>query len=335
MLEPSAENPLNLEAYSYFVTQPAQFDLNAQKTVAGGCVINGIHFASVRIPNLSSSVVPFNGTMAASPHVNTGILSVGTNSSGSRGAQQSSVNGNSVLLRTNSNTGLNSNATSMFSNLHIRNNHHNSSHNNNNNIQTTNHTTNSHNHNANTNSTSSTSVTDTYLNHRDSILNSHFNTNAPRIHSRKRAFNECAMDCNDIEEEDVSSEDFGSMELNNNNFDTTQSLTGMHIGSSSGHNSSNNDVNRNPSSSNNNISFHTLDLNPQSIDHMNRANQLFYTPFNTAPNNNNLTTPGALNKNNSTTALDAMNLAISQQLQIRSTNNSPRNAAENKRMKKQ
>eukprot|EP00598_Pedospumella_elongata_P000935 CAMPEP_0184975386 /NCGR_PEP_ID=MMETSP1098-20130426/6666_1 /TAXON_ID=89044 /ORGANISM="Spumella elongata, Strain CCAP 955/1" /LENGTH=160 /DNA_ID=CAMNT_0027498119 /DNA_START=53 /DNA_END=532 /DNA_ORIENTATION=+ len=42
MLEPSPENPLNMEAYSYFLSQSDTFDQLVQKSISGGCGISGV-----------------------------------------------------------------------------------------------------------------------------------------------------------------------------------------------------------------------------------------------------------------------------------------------------
>lgn len=51
MLEPSSENPLNIEAYSLYMTQPAAFDNFAQNSLRGGW-INNVHFPNVCISNV-------------------------------------------------------------------------------------------------------------------------------------------------------------------------------------------------------------------------------------------------------------------------------------------
>lgn len=45
MLEPSAENPLNLDAYSYYISKPDDFDKHAQQSLHGGWIC-GVHFPS-------------------------------------------------------------------------------------------------------------------------------------------------------------------------------------------------------------------------------------------------------------------------------------------------
>jgi hypothetical protein len=46
MLEPSAENPLNIEASSYYLSKTDTFDKMAQQSLKGGW-ISGVHFPSV------------------------------------------------------------------------------------------------------------------------------------------------------------------------------------------------------------------------------------------------------------------------------------------------
>jgi hypothetical protein len=46
MLEPSAENPLNLESYSSYLTKPEFFEKQAQLSLAGG-FFSGVHFPCV------------------------------------------------------------------------------------------------------------------------------------------------------------------------------------------------------------------------------------------------------------------------------------------------
>lgn len=47
LLEPSAENPLNMEAFSYYISQSDTFEQLAQKSILGGCTISGVKFQSV------------------------------------------------------------------------------------------------------------------------------------------------------------------------------------------------------------------------------------------------------------------------------------------------
>ena len=47
MLEPSLDNPMNIEAYSYFISNPELFDHNTQKSIMGDCILSGIQFYSV------------------------------------------------------------------------------------------------------------------------------------------------------------------------------------------------------------------------------------------------------------------------------------------------
>jgi hypothetical protein len=47
MLEPSPDNPMNIESYSYFISNREQFDSNVQKSITGDCVLSGIQFRSV------------------------------------------------------------------------------------------------------------------------------------------------------------------------------------------------------------------------------------------------------------------------------------------------
>lgn len=49
LLEPSAENPLNMDAYSYYISQSDTFEQLAQKSILGGCNISGVKFQSVCI----------------------------------------------------------------------------------------------------------------------------------------------------------------------------------------------------------------------------------------------------------------------------------------------
>jgi hypothetical protein len=49
LIEPSAENPLNMDAYSYYISQSDTFEQLVQKSIAGGCTISGVKFASVRL----------------------------------------------------------------------------------------------------------------------------------------------------------------------------------------------------------------------------------------------------------------------------------------------
>lgn len=49
MLEPSNENPLNLEAYSYYVSRNGQFDANCQLSIRGGW-ISGVLFPDISFP---------------------------------------------------------------------------------------------------------------------------------------------------------------------------------------------------------------------------------------------------------------------------------------------
>ena len=47
MLEPSAENPLNLDAFSCYLSDPGRFDSQTQKTLSGNCNISGVSFMPV------------------------------------------------------------------------------------------------------------------------------------------------------------------------------------------------------------------------------------------------------------------------------------------------
>jgi len=58
LLEPSPENPLNMEAYSYFLSQSDTFDQLVQKSISGGCGISGVKFESV-LTSLSSTPADF------------------------------------------------------------------------------------------------------------------------------------------------------------------------------------------------------------------------------------------------------------------------------------
>jgi hypothetical protein len=49
LIEPSAENPLNMDAYSYYISQSDTFEQLVQKTIIGGCTISGVKFASVQL----------------------------------------------------------------------------------------------------------------------------------------------------------------------------------------------------------------------------------------------------------------------------------------------
>jgi hypothetical protein len=70
LLEPSAENPLNMEAYSYYITQSDTFEQMVQRTIVGDCTIAGVKFSSVRlserntVPNHQSS-----GAIQSSPEM--------------------------------------------------------------------------------------------------------------------------------------------------------------------------------------------------------------------------------------------------------------------------
>jgi hypothetical protein len=44
MLEPSSENPLNIEAYSYYMSNFAMYEMHAQSSLAGGSIISGVKF---------------------------------------------------------------------------------------------------------------------------------------------------------------------------------------------------------------------------------------------------------------------------------------------------
>lgn len=73
MLEPSPENPLNMEAYSYFLSQSDTFDQLVQKSISGGCGISGVKFESVLTPTSSEFGYPTSSTMmrsALSPSAN-------------------------------------------------------------------------------------------------------------------------------------------------------------------------------------------------------------------------------------------------------------------------
>lgn len=47
LLEPSAENPLNMDAYLYYISQSDTFEQLAQKSILGGCTISGVRFQPV------------------------------------------------------------------------------------------------------------------------------------------------------------------------------------------------------------------------------------------------------------------------------------------------
>lgn len=47
MLEPSAENPCNIEALSYYISDSEKFDKYVQQSIQGNCHISGIRFNSV------------------------------------------------------------------------------------------------------------------------------------------------------------------------------------------------------------------------------------------------------------------------------------------------
>jgi len=44
MLEPSSENPLNIEAYSYYMSNFSQYEMHTQSSLQGGCIISGMKF---------------------------------------------------------------------------------------------------------------------------------------------------------------------------------------------------------------------------------------------------------------------------------------------------
>eukprot|EP01032_Pedospumella_encystans_P021529 gene21529-24416_t len=63
MLEPSPENPLNMEAYSYFLSQSDTFDQLVQKSISGGCGISGVKFESVLTPTSHDFGYPTSASM--------------------------------------------------------------------------------------------------------------------------------------------------------------------------------------------------------------------------------------------------------------------------------
>ncbi len=63
MLEPSPENPLNMEAYSYFLSQSDTFDQLVQKSISGGCGISGVKFESVLSPSSQDFGYPTSSSM--------------------------------------------------------------------------------------------------------------------------------------------------------------------------------------------------------------------------------------------------------------------------------
>lgn len=63
MLEPSPENPLNMEAYSYFLSQSDTFDQLVQKSISGGCGISGVKFESVLTPSSQDFGYPTSSSM--------------------------------------------------------------------------------------------------------------------------------------------------------------------------------------------------------------------------------------------------------------------------------
>lgn len=56
LLEPSAENPLNMDAYSSYISQSDTFEQLVQKSIQGGCIISGIKFSSVQMASHSNSL---------------------------------------------------------------------------------------------------------------------------------------------------------------------------------------------------------------------------------------------------------------------------------------
>lgn len=59
MIEPSSENPLNIEAYSLYIAQPQLFDSHAQLSLRGGW-ISGVLFPANTIPSFSKLRNPIN-----------------------------------------------------------------------------------------------------------------------------------------------------------------------------------------------------------------------------------------------------------------------------------
>ena len=51
LLEPSSENPLNMDAFSYYISQSDTFEQLVQKSIYGGCTISGVKFSTVLIPD--------------------------------------------------------------------------------------------------------------------------------------------------------------------------------------------------------------------------------------------------------------------------------------------
>ena len=106
LLEPSAENPLNMDAYSYYISQSDTFEQLVQKSIDGGCIISGVKFSSVKMtPDASSRITNNSNNYSKN---GSGGFDLGTPRSGSpQSAMAVSSNGNSPLNSTGLSSSIN------------------------------------------------------------------------------------------------------------------------------------------------------------------------------------------------------------------------------------
>jgi hypothetical protein len=61
MLEPSSDNPLNLDAYQHYISDSLKFDLNAQRSLVGDCRVNNCALPCLLIPIANKTTVNNDG----------------------------------------------------------------------------------------------------------------------------------------------------------------------------------------------------------------------------------------------------------------------------------